>query len=104
MHGGAALQEVVVPVVSINKKRRSDISFVDVDFLRGSSTIITSGQLAVAFYQTEPVTEKLQPRQLRAGIYTQGGDLISDVHDLSFDLTSENPAGTGATGAVPAYP
>jgi hypothetical protein len=28
---------------------------------------------------------------LRAGIYTQNGDLISDRHDLVFDLSSENP-------------
>jgi hypothetical protein len=53
--------------------------------------VITSGQLAVAFYQAQPVTDKVQPRKLRAGIYTQAGVLISDCHELTFDLTSENP-------------
>ncbi|MHC1730360.1 MAG: BREX-1 system phosphatase PglZ type A [Syntrophobacteraceae bacterium] len=91
VHGGASLQEAVIPVIKIKKKRQSDISAVEVDILRGASSIITSGQLGVAFYQAQPVTEKVQPRNLRAGIYTQAGALISDCHELTFDLTSENP-------------
>jgi uncharacterized protein (TIGR02687 family) len=91
VHGGASLQEVVIPVIRINKKRQSDISAVEVDILRGASSIITSGQLGVALYQVQPATEKVQPRNLRAGIYTQAGELISDCHELTFDLTSENP-------------
>jgi uncharacterized protein (TIGR02687 family) len=90
VHGGAALQEVVVPVVSINKKRQSDLGFVGVDILRGASSVISTGQVSVAFYQTEPVTEKQQMRRLRAGIYTEAGNLISDQHMLLFDFASEN--------------
>ncbi len=91
VHGGATLQEVVLPVLRINKKRASDLSSVEVDIVRGGSAIITSGQLAVTLYQKQPATEKVQPRHLRAGIFTESGDLISDSHELSFDLTSENP-------------
>ena len=91
VHGGASLQEVVIPVLKINKKRQSDVTAVEVDILRGSSSAITSGQVAVAFYQAGPVTDKIQPRVLRAGIYTEAGDLISDSHELTFDLTSDNP-------------
>ncbi|WP_447554702.1 BREX-1 system phosphatase PglZ type A [Vreelandella sp. EE22] len=91
VHGGASLQEVVIPVLKVNKKRQSDVRAVEVDILRGASSVITAGQLAVTLYQSGPVTEKVQPRHLRAGIYTQTGELISDSHELSFDLTSENP-------------
>ncbi len=91
VHGGASLQEVVIPVIKINKKRQSDITGVEVDILRGASSVITSGQLAVTLYQASPVTDKIQPRVLRAGIYSETGELISDSHDLVFDLTSENP-------------
>ena len=91
VHGGASLQEVVIPVIKINKKRQSDITVVEVDILRGASSVITSGQLAVALYQAGPVTDKIQPRVLRAGIYTEAGELISDSHDLTFDLISDNP-------------
>ena len=91
VHGGATLQEITIPVIKINKKRQSDISSVEVEILRGSSSTITSGQLAVTFYQVQPTTDKVRSRYLRAGIYTQSGDLISDSHDLNFDLASENP-------------
>lgn len=91
VHGGAALQEVVLPVIQINKKRESDISQVSVDILRGTSAIISSGQVSVSFYQNEAVSEKVHPRSLRAGIYTLSGELISDQHELIFDLASDNP-------------
>jgi uncharacterized protein (TIGR02687 family) len=90
VHGGVSLQEVVLPVLQINKKRQGDVTKVKVEFIGAGSATITTGQLAVVFYQREPVTEKVQPRTLRAGIYTEAGQLISDRHDLVFDLTSPN--------------
>lgn len=91
VHGGASLQEVIIPVLKVKKRRQSDVSNVEVEILRGSSSVITSGQLAVLLYQVQAVTAKVQPRVLRAGIYTEAGDLISDCHELIFDLTSDNP-------------
>jgi uncharacterized protein (TIGR02687 family) len=91
VHGGASLQEVVIPVLQINKKRQSDLSQVEVEILRGTTSTITAGQLAVAFYQSEPVSEKVQARTLRAGLYSQAGVLLSDQHEIPFDLTSEHP-------------
>lgn len=90
VHGGAMLQEVIVPVISVNKKRHSDIELVEVDILRGGSNTITSGQLSVTLYQTKPVSDKLQARTFRVGIYTESGQLISDQHTVSTDLTAEN--------------
>lgn len=90
VHGGATLQEVVVPVLSINKKRQSDVRQVDVDIVRSGANVITTGQIAVMFYQTEPVTEKVQRRVLRAGIYSAEGELISDEQELIFDRVSDN--------------
>ncbi|MEX7116423.1 BREX-1 system phosphatase PglZ type A, partial [Pseudomonas aeruginosa] len=57
VHGGATLQEVVIPVVRINKKRQSDVGSVEVEFIGGGSRNITTGQLAVVLYQSEAVTE-----------------------------------------------
>ena len=91
VHGGASLQEVVVPVVKINKKRQSDTSAVDIDIVGSSNRMITSSQISVLFYQSSPVDEKTQPRTLRAGIYAQSGKLISDIHELVFDFRSQNP-------------
>ncbi|OYZ13692.1 MAG: TIGR02687 family protein [Sphingomonadales bacterium 28-64-96] len=91
VHGGATLQEMVVPVVRISKARQSDTAHVEVEILPGASQNITSSQHAVRFYQKESVTEKMRSRQLRAGIYTLGGELLSENHDLTFDFTSEDP-------------
>lgn len=90
VHGGASLQEIVVPVVTINKKRTSDVRRVDVAIVRGANQLITSGQLAVKLYQKEPVSEKIQARTLRIGLFTQDGKLISDSQEIIFDLTTEN--------------
>ena len=90
VHGGATLQEIVVPVVKINKRRQSDTSMVEVEIIGGPSQLITSSQISVRFYQIAAVTEKTQARTLRAGIYGQSGELISDSHELVFDFRSEN--------------
>jgi uncharacterized protein (TIGR02687 family) len=91
VHGGATLQEAVVPVVRINKKRQSDTSTVDVEIIGSTNQVITASQISVRFYQSVPATEKTQGRRLRAGIFSQSGELISDSHELVFDFRSENP-------------
>lgn len=91
VHGGATLQEVVIPVLRINKKRQSDVTRVEIEIIGGAGKTITSGQVAVVLYQVQAVTDKLQGRKLRGGIYASDGELISDSHELTFDLTSENP-------------
>jgi hypothetical protein len=91
VHGGATLQEIIVPVVKINKKRQSDTSAVEVEIIGSSNQLITSSQISVRFYQATAATEKTRARTLRAGIYAQSGELISDSHELVFDFRSENP-------------
>ncbi len=90
VHGGSTLQEVIVPVIEINKSRKSDVSQVDIDVIRGNLTTISTGQLSVLLYQKDPVSEKLQPRTVRVAIYANDGTLISDSHEICFDLKSEN--------------
>lgn len=91
VHGGASLQETILPVIQVNKKRQSDTALVEVEILRGAQSIISSSQISVVFYQEQPTNDKVQARQLRAGIYTLAGELVSDCHELNFDSASENP-------------
>ncbi|MBN7457196.1 BREX-1 system phosphatase PglZ type A [Mycobacteroides abscessus] len=86
VHGGASLQEIVVPVIAVNKKRRSDIRPVEVDLMPETDKI-TTGQLSVKLLQREAVTDKIQPRQVRLGIYA-GEKPISDQPVLAFDSSS----------------
>jgi hypothetical protein len=57
VHGGASLQEIVIPIIEINKARKSDIDQVQVDIISGSSNI-TSNTTPVNFYQKQPVSSK----------------------------------------------
>jgi len=91
VHGGCTLQEVIVPVIEVNKGRQSDVGQVDVEIIRGSVNTISTGQLAVQLYQKDAVGEKLQPRKLRVGLYSPDGELISDSHEVAFDFASDNP-------------
>ena len=86
VHGGAALQEVVVPVLTVNKKRKSDTRLVNVEVWPESDKI-TTGQVVVRMFQSEPVSDKVQPRTVRAGLWV-GETLISNEIELTFDQTS----------------
>lgn len=91
VHGGASLQEIIIPVLRVGKQREADINQVEVQIIVSGRSLITSGQIAVNFYQSQSVSEKMQARELRAGIYASDGTLISDEHVLQFDFASENP-------------
>ncbi|MDR2352358.1 MAG: BREX-1 system phosphatase PglZ type A [Deltaproteobacteria bacterium] len=91
VHGGATLQEVMIPIIVVNKKRSEQRQTVDVTIILGERSIITTGQLTVTMFQNQPVTDKMKSRSLQAGIYAQDGSLISELKNLNFDFTSENP-------------
>lgn len=91
VHGGASLQEIVIPVLEINKARKNDIEQVEIDIISGSSNI-TSNTFAVSFYQKQPVVDKVQPRQIKAGFYTAAGKLISDLITLRFNTPERDAA------------
>ena len=86
VHGGATLQEIVVPVLAVNKKRRSDVRLVNVKVLPESDKI-TTGQVVVRLFQSEPVSDTVQPRSLRAGLYV-GETMLSNLVNLTFDQIS----------------
>lgn len=90
VHGGAALQEVVIPVIRVGKQREADVGHVEVQIFVTGRSLISSGQTAVTLYQVQPVSEKMRPRELLAGIYATDGTLISDEYTLLFDFRSEN--------------
>lgn len=91
VHGGASLQETIVPILRVGKQREADIGKVEVQIIVPGRSLISSGQTAVTFYQAQAVSEKLHQRELSAGIYAADGTLISDEHDLVFDFSSDNP-------------
>jgi uncharacterized protein (TIGR02687 family) len=91
VHGGASLQEVIIPVIRVGKRREADVGKVEVQIIVSGRSLISSGQTAVTLYQAQPVSAKLQQRELLAGIYASDGTLVSDEHQLVFDYIPENP-------------
>ena len=87
VHGGCMPQEVAVPVLHINVKKKTDVKSVDVDIL-GKQSRITQMNQSVKFYQTEEATDKVKGMTLRLGFYTTEGEIISDSVTLTFDSTS----------------
>ena len=85
VHGGASLQEIVIPLVKVTKKRQDTTSAVDVDIIK-STDRITTNILAVSFIQSDLVTEQVLPRTLRAAIYAEDGEVLSDVFKYNFDI------------------
>lgn len=89
VHGGASLQEIVIPVLEVKKERASDIGRVEVDIVR-SGQQITTGQVTITFLQSEPTGDKCLPRELRAGFISKTGIPISESKSLKFDSTAED--------------
>ena len=84
VHGGATLQEIVVPVLEVNRKRKDVLEQVGVDVI-GLPTAITGNILPINFYQQKTVTEKVTSLQIKAAFYTNEGAQISDTVNLLFD-------------------
>nr|MQY77659.1 BREX-1 system phosphatase PglZ type A [Bacteroidota bacterium] len=84
VHGGTSLQEIMVPLIKVIRKRSDTTKLVDVDIIK-STDKITTNILAVSFLQFELVTDKILPRKLRTAIYAQDGALLSDQFMYFFD-------------------
>lgn len=89
-HGGASLQEITIPLLTIAKKRVDDTAPVEVDLLREGLNKITTANLVVRFYQTAPVGGKVLPRTLRVRLMTQDGRLaLSSAKEIQFNSPGE---------------
>lgn len=91
IHGGAMLQEVVIPVLLITKKREDTISKVDVDIINKSNNKITTNVHPVKFYQSEGVAERLLGRKIKSYFAIQDSrekTIISDVFVHNFDTNA----------------
>lgn len=92
VHGGATLQEIVVPVISVTYADSGKTAVRPVNLtIQQKSPNITTGILAVDIHQSEPVSDKVQGRELRAGIYL-GDELLSNAVVLKFNSESSDPS------------
>lgn len=94
VHGGAMPQEVLVPVLSVNKARpgKNEIRKVDVE-IQSFPQRITTMQVAVRLFQKQPVSEadKLLGRELEVGVYGPDDEPLSELKVVRFELTDPEP-------------
>ena len=86
VHGGASMQEIIIPLLKVTKTRQDTTKKVEVDIIK-STDKITTNILAVSFLQTELVSEKILPRPIRSKIITEDGEVLSDIFTYRFDMT-----------------
>lgn len=93
VHGGASLQEVVVPVIEIRQKygksvESTRVSKVSVNVL-GQQHRITTNRHVFTLLQTEAVSERVLPCSVNAMLISQRGEPVSSVALVRLD--SDNP-------------
>lgn len=96
VHGGASLQEVMVPLLSFKNRRAGQkgvqaVTKVDVKL---TSTVrrITNSIFHLNFFQTEKVEEKVNPRTVVIYMADEEGNILSNEETIIGDRTFDNPA------------
>ena len=87
-HGGASLQEIIVPVITVNRVQTNTVQRVPVTVVESGSTSITTTQATVRFYQGEPVSDGFVARQIRAVFVAADGTEITPSKTMMFDSPS----------------
>lgn len=93
VHGGAMLQEVVVPVITVkHKKDKSTREYTKVKSVTvhvlGASHRVTTNRHRFELIQAEPVSERVKSIKLKVAIY-EGDNAVTNVETVTFDSTSD---------------
>ncbi|MEX2103978.1 MAG: BREX-1 system phosphatase PglZ type A, partial [Bacilli bacterium] len=95
VHGGASLQEIVVPLIQFKnirsgQKNSREIEKVDVK-LTSTTRKITNSLFHLAFFQTEKVEDKRVPRTVKIYMADETGNVMSNEETLIGDRTTDKP-------------
>jgi TIGR02687 family protein len=92
VHGGASLQEIVIPLIIYRNDRKKDermlISKVDVK-LTNTSRKITNSLFSLDFFQTEKLIDKKVARTVKLYFTDEVGQKISNEQNILADRISE---------------
>lgn len=87
VHGGATLQELVVPLLEIKYHRKNMISEVEATIMPIST--ITTNNVNVSVYQEEPISERIKPITISCGFYSEDGIELSDKHKITLNSSDD---------------
>ena len=89
VHGGAMLQEIVVPVIQVRHTKRTSRQrkYVGVQVLN-ARLHITTPRHRIHLLQLEPVTDRVLSATLKVAIY-EGDQPVTDIHTVTFSSPSD---------------
>lgn len=92
VHGGAMLQEIVVPVIIVRHVRgksaeETKVKPVTVHVL-GSTHKITTGRHRFELIQMEPVSDRVKPITLKIAVY-EGEEAVTNIESMTFESISD---------------
>ena len=88
VHGGATLQELVIPLIEVNiGKGKKEIRQVNVDIIPIRN--ISTNSVNISFYQSEIVDEKTKPITLKISFQSLDGVVLSDEFKHTFNSTEK---------------
>lgn len=87
IHGGGALQEIIVPVLWCKKAQKQSEQKVALLLVNKQAKIV-SNALKVSIQQVEPVSNQFKPISVVCALYTQSNQLASNVKELTFNSPS----------------
>lgn len=89
VHGGAMLQEIVVPVIEVRHTKRTSRQrkYVGVQVLN-TRLRITTPRHRIHLLQLEPVTDRVLSVTLKVAIY-EGDQPVTDIHTITFSSSSD---------------
>lgn len=91
VHGGASLQEIVIPLVTVETSRgKKQTLEVNIDLV-SASRIISNLNTYIDFIQKEPVTDTLRPKTIRVWFEDESGNKVSNENIIVADRTNINP-------------
>lgn len=85
VHGGASLQEVIIPVIHSSMKRTNEKRKVEISLLTRNLSIVSS-RLKVQLFQNDAVSAEVKARDIIAAIYCNDEKVTNDFN-LSLDST-----------------
>ena len=84
MHGGLSLQELMVPLISYQNKKTGQKGYTAITqanvILLGDNRKISNSIFTLVFFQKEPCSAKVQPRQVMVRFEDGNGQVVSDEH------------------------
>ena len=92
VHGGAMLQEIIVPVVTVRHKKDKGAGAtktkpVTVHVL-GTRHKITTSRHRFEIIQMEPVSDRVKPITLKMGVY-EDNDPVTNIESVTFESASD---------------